>query len=58
MLVGTEEEAIVSAVTRLMSDPGRYEAMSRPSLVFGDGKAAPRIAVAIEDWLAASRRRA
>jgi UDP-N-acetylglucosamine 2-epimerase (non-hydrolysing) len=58
MLVGTEEEAIVSAVTRLLGDPGRYELMSRPSLVFGDGKAAPRIAMAIEGWLAASRRRA
>jgi UDP-N-acetylglucosamine 2-epimerase (non-hydrolysing) len=58
MLVGTEEEAIVRAVTRLLREPEHYQLMSRPSHVFGDGKAAPRIADAIETWLTASRPRA
>jgi UDP-N-acetylglucosamine 2-epimerase (non-hydrolysing) len=58
MLVGTEEEAIVRSVTRLLHQPVQYELMSRPSLTFGDGRAAPRIADAVEGWFAASRRRA
>jgi UDP-N-acetylglucosamine 2-epimerase (non-hydrolysing) len=58
MLVGTEEDRIVGAVTRLLGDPRQYERMSRPSLAFGDGKAAPRIADAVDAWFAASRRRA
>jgi UDP-N-acetylglucosamine 2-epimerase (non-hydrolysing) len=58
MLVGTEAEGIIRAVARLLAEPGRYELMSRPSLAFGDGKAAPRIADAIEAWLAPKRLRA
>jgi UDP-N-acetylglucosamine 2-epimerase (non-hydrolysing) len=58
MLVGTEEEAIVRAVRRLLEEPRHYEMMSRPSLAFGDGKAAERIADAIEAWFAPSRPRA
>ncbi|HEY7810166.1 MAG TPA: UDP-N-acetylglucosamine 2-epimerase (non-hydrolyzing) [Allosphingosinicella sp.] len=57
MLVGSETEAIVRAVSRLLREPEHYELMSRPSLAFGDGKAAPRIADAIEAWLEAKRRR-
>jgi UDP-N-acetylglucosamine 2-epimerase len=57
-LVGTQEEAIVAAVTRLTADSGRYARMSRPALPFGDGRAAPRIVAAIEDWLAQARLRA
>jgi UDP-N-acetylglucosamine 2-epimerase (non-hydrolysing) len=58
MLVGTDEEAIVDAVWRLLREPEQYEVMSRPSLAFGDGRAAERIADAVEAWLSASRRRA
>jgi UDP-N-acetylglucosamine 2-epimerase (non-hydrolysing) len=58
LLVGTEEDAIVRAVSALLRDPAQYQAMSRPSLVFGDGKAAERIAGAIERWLEPNRLRA
>lgn len=58
LLVGTNEDAIVAAVAWLLRDPVRHERMSRPTLAFGDGKAAPRIAGAIEGWLSPSRRRA
>ena len=58
LLVGTEEEGIVRAVSRLLREPAHYELMSRPSLAFGDGKAAARIADAIERWLEPKRRRA
>ena len=58
MLVGTEEDAIVRAVSRLLGEPGHYAMMSQPSLAFGDGKAAPRIADAIEAWFAPKRLRA
>jgi UDP-N-acetylglucosamine 2-epimerase len=57
LLVGTDEDTIVAAVSGLLRDPVQYERMSRPSLAFGDGKAAPRIADAIEGWLAAASRR-
>ena len=52
-LVGTEEAAIVAAVARLLDEPDRYERMSRPSLAFGDGRAAPRIAEAVAAFLLA-----
>jgi UDP-N-acetylglucosamine 2-epimerase (non-hydrolysing) len=55
-LVGTEEERIVAAVRALHQDPELYARMSRPSLPFGDGRAAPRIADSIERWLRLSRR--
>jgi UDP-N-acetylglucosamine 2-epimerase (non-hydrolysing) len=61
MLVGTDETRIVDAVAALFGAPERYARMSRPSLAFGDGKAAPRIVALIERWLRgadASRRRA
>ena len=55
-LVGTDEERIVSAVRVLHDDPAHYARISRPSLPFGDGRAAPRIADAIENWLRLTRR--
>lgn len=51
MLVGTEEARIAAAVAMLLREPGLYARMSRPSLAFGDGKAAPRIVAAIQAWL-------
>ena len=50
-LVGTSKERIVTEARRLLSDPCAYAAMSRPALPYGDGKAAPRIAALIEQWL-------
>jgi UDP-N-acetylglucosamine 2-epimerase len=57
-LVGTATQSIVDAVRELLHDPALYERMSRPSLPFGDGKAAPRIAEAVEAWLQPRRMRA
>jgi UDP-N-acetylglucosamine 2-epimerase (non-hydrolysing) len=50
-LVGTDPERIVAAVAGLLADPARYERMSRPAFPFGDGRAAERIAQAIDCWL-------
>jgi UDP-N-acetylglucosamine 2-epimerase (non-hydrolysing) len=50
-LVGTASERIVAEARRLLSDPAAYAAMSRVSFPYGDGKAAPRIAAIIADWL-------
>ena len=50
-LVGTDTKAIVSEASRLLSDPAAWAAMARKALPYGDGRAAPRIAAIIEDWL-------
>ena len=50
-LIGTEPARIFAAVSRLFHDEDRYAQMSRPSLAFGDGHAAPRIAEAIGEFL-------
>jgi UDP-N-acetylglucosamine 2-epimerase (non-hydrolysing) len=55
MLVGTRADRIVDAAAALHDDPDLYALMSRPSLAFGDGKAAPRIVGAIEQWLRGRR---
>lgn len=52
-LVGTEPDSILSAVHRLLMDEVHYARMSRPVLPFGDGRAAPRIAMLIEDFVTA-----
>ena len=46
-LVGTNAEAIVSATERLLRSAIAYRKMSRARSPFGDGRAAPRVAVAI-----------
>jgi UDP-N-acetylglucosamine 2-epimerase (non-hydrolysing) len=51
-LIGTESARIVAAVRRLATHPHAYARMARPSLAFGDGCAAERIAAILEDWLA------
>ncbi|WP_041686091.1 non-hydrolyzing UDP-N-acetylglucosamine 2-epimerase [Erythrobacter litoralis] len=43
-LVGTDEDAIVAEVTRLLDDDSAYAAMARAHNPFGDGKSAARIA--------------
>jgi UDP-N-acetylglucosamine 2-epimerase (non-hydrolysing) len=50
-LVGTCEDRIIAETRRLLTDPAAYAAMSRPSLPYGDGRAALRIAAIIEEWL-------
>jgi len=42
-LVGTDEERIHAAVTRLLTDPLAYDTMSRAHNPYGDGRAARRI---------------
>lgn len=42
-LVGTNTEKIVSAVTRLLTDDGAYQSMSRAHNPYGDGHACERI---------------
>ena len=54
-LVGTDAARIVDEVCRLLTDPLAYSAMCKKALPYGDGRAAPRIAAIIEQWLNASR---
>lgn len=48
VLVGTRRERIVEAATSLLDDPAAYERMSRAHNPYGDGRAAQRIADAIQ----------
>ena len=50
-LVGTEAARIVGEVTRLLASPAEWAAMAQKSLPYGDGRAAPRLAAIIQDWL-------
>jgi UDP-N-acetylglucosamine 2-epimerase (non-hydrolysing) len=50
-LVGTSVERIVTEVRRLLDRPFERLAMARPAFPFGDGRAAPRIAEIIKQWL-------
>jgi UDP-N-acetylglucosamine 2-epimerase len=56
-LVGTDPVAIFTAVAGLLADPERLARLSVPAFPFGDGRAAPRIAAAIERWFDARERR-
>ncbi|GHS87628.1 UDP-N-acetyl glucosamine 2-epimerase [Actinomycetota bacterium] len=47
-LVGTDEDLIVAEVSRLLDDPGAYEAMARAVNPYGDGAAAARVVGAVE----------
>ncbi|HEX6376377.1 MAG TPA: UDP-N-acetylglucosamine 2-epimerase (non-hydrolyzing) [Allosphingosinicella sp.] len=55
-LVGTDPDRIVAAISALIADAAKYARMSRPAFPFGEGRAAERIADAIESWLAEERR--
>ena len=46
-MVGTDEEMIHTAATRLLTDPVAYERMSRAHNPYGDGFAGRRIAEAL-----------
>jgi UDP-N-acetylglucosamine 2-epimerase (non-hydrolysing) len=50
-LVGTSARRIVEETRKLLDDPLERAAMSRRALPFGDGRAGPRIAAIIEQWL-------
>ena len=50
-LVGTDATRIVEEARRLLADPLALAAMSRRAFPFGDGRAAPRIAAIVEEWL-------
>ena len=50
-LIGTDTDRIVTETQRLLTDPLALAAMSRRSFPFGYGRAAPRIAAIIRDWL-------
>ncbi|HEV2747995.1 MAG TPA: UDP-N-acetylglucosamine 2-epimerase (non-hydrolyzing) [Allosphingosinicella sp.] len=52
-LVGTNADRIFAAVSRLLTEPDRYARMAMPALPFGDGRAAARIADAVEAFLLA-----
>jgi len=56
ILVGTSTERIITETRRLLGDTHALAAMARPSLPYGDGHAAPRIAMIIERWLGKDRR--
>lgn len=51
-LVGSDRQTIVREVRRLLTDRAAYRSMAVPTLPFGDGQAAPRIAAHIDEWLA------
>lgn len=50
-LVGTDQQAIITAVTCLLDDPTAYNKMATATNPYGDGKAAARIAAAIMEQL-------
>lgn len=50
-LVGTSAKPIVDEVRRLLRDKSALTAMRQRSFPYGDGRAAPRIAAIIEEWL-------
>jgi len=47
ILVGTNENLIVSEALNLLNDPEHYDAMSRIENPYGDGKACQRIVAAL-----------
>ena len=54
-LVGTDEDAIVSGVERLLSDDAEYAKMARAANPYGDGRASARISAAVAHWLKSER---
>lgn len=51
-LVGTNPEQVVTAATRLLSDPDAYQSMATAVNPFGDGRAAERILHIVEKYFA------
>ncbi len=50
-LVGTSTARILDEVRTLAADRSALAAMARPAMPFGDGRAAPRIAALVREWL-------
>ncbi len=57
-VVGTDRDTIVSEARRLLCDAAHRQVMSQPSLAFGDGKAAERIAEVLREATPGDRCRA
>lgn len=55
LLVGTAEESIVAAATRLLTDPAAYARIAQVRHPFGDGRAAERIVAVCRDFLGGPR---
>ncbi len=55
-LVGTDEDLIVSEVSRLLTDPAAYSAMGRVVNPYGDGRAAERTRAAVEAFFGVGER--
>lgn len=51
VLVGVEEETIVSTTTRLLTDDTFYQSMSSAVNPYGDGSASEKIAGHIKEWM-------
>ncbi len=49
LLVGTEEESIITHVSRLLDNPSEYQKMSTATNPYGDGKSAERICKILEE---------
>lgn len=52
LLVGRDPATIRATVDRLLGEDAALDAMRKPALPYGDGRASRRIAAAIEQWLA------
>jgi UDP-N-acetylglucosamine 2-epimerase (non-hydrolysing) len=50
-LVGTSTARLLGEVRTLAADRAALAAMARPTMPFGDGHAAPRIAALVREWL-------
>ena len=55
LLVGTAEDAIVETTHRLLSDSERYAELAAAPSPYGDGRAAPRIAAHVVEFLATAK---
>jgi UDP-N-acetylglucosamine 2-epimerase (non-hydrolysing) len=56
-IVGADSAAIVAAADELLDDPDAYRRMSQRSSLYGDGRAAERIAEIVEEYLLDRRGR-
>ena len=56
VLIGTGEESVVDAVTRLLNDEAYYNSMANAVNPYGDGRAASRTVAAIEQFFGVGQR--
>jgi len=55
-LVGTDEDAVVDAVTSLLTDEAAFAAMANAVNPYGDGRAAERTVAAIRQYFGLGER--